>query len=77
VDLSVYVDRPKSSCIQARQIMPFRRGLVSSAHSLASQAGVSILKKGGNAVDAAVAVSLVLGVTQPAFSGLSGGGFAL
>lgn len=54
-----------------------RDGVVATVHPLATQAGVDAFEKGGNAIDAAIAAALTLGVVDPHNSGIGGGCFAL
>ncbi|MBR0669760.1 gamma-glutamyltransferase family protein [Neoroseomonas soli] len=58
-----------------RPLIMGRRGAVASNHPVATAAGLEVLRAGGSAADAAVAVSLTLGVVEPHMSGLGGDGF--
>ena len=54
-----------------------KHGMVAAEHPLAADAGLRILKEGGNAVDAAAATALAVGVANPSSCGIGGGGFML
>ena len=60
-----------------RPVVMGRNGMVCSGHPLASQAGMAVLQKGGNAVDAAIAVAAALNVVEPLMSGIGGDGFIM
>ena len=54
-----------------------KQGMVAAKHPLAAEAGLSVLKAGGNAVDAAITTALSMGVVEPYMNGIGGGGFML
>lgn len=60
-----------------RNVVYGSRGMVAASHPLAAQAGLEILKKGGNAIDAAIATAAALTVVEPTGNGLGSDAFAL
>jgi gamma-glutamyltranspeptidase / glutathione hydrolase len=60
---------------RSTKLVNCQNGAVVSAHPLATQAGIAMLKQGGNAIDAAIATQLALAVVYPAAGNIGGGGF--
>ncbi|GLB44913.1 putative gamma-glutamyltranspeptidase [Lyophyllum shimeji] len=74
------VDRPElvfSRFPSRRSVVYGTKGMVACSQPLAAEAGLEILRKGGNAADAAVAVSAALNVTEPSMCGIGGDAFCL
>ncbi|OBT31165.1 gamma-glutamyltransferase [Vibrio splendidus] len=65
----------QSSGLETKQLIKANDWMVTAANPLATQAGADVLARGGNAIDAMVAVQLMLGLVEPQSSGIGGGAF--
>ena len=70
-------DRPEGRAFATRSVTIAKNGMVAAAQPLAVQIGVDVLKRGGSAVDAAIAVNAALAVMEPCSCGLGGDLFAM
>jgi gamma-glutamyltranspeptidase / glutathione hydrolase len=74
VEVRAHVKSGSQNALEAENVVQYEQlGAVSSDHPLATAAGESVLKKGGNAFDAAAAMLFVLNVVQPSLAGIGGG----
>ena len=65
-------DRTEGRMFATRSVVHARHGMVAASHPLAVQIGIDILKQGGSAVDAAIAVNAALGFLEPVANGVGG-----
>ena len=70
-------DRITGELFATRSEVIAQNGMVASSHPLATQIGIEILKNGGNAIDAAIAVNAALGLMEPTGCGIGGDLFAI
>src|SRR5438132_734111 len=66
------VDAQQPSFQTGRSVVMASHGMVATSHPLAAQIGLEVLKKGGNAVDAAIATNAALGLLEPMMCGVGG-----
>jgi gamma-glutamyltranspeptidase/glutathione hydrolase len=75
--VAMAADRPEGRSFATRSVVHARQGMVATAHPLATQIGLQVLREGGSAVDAAIAANAALAFLEPTSCGLGGDLFAL